>query len=201
MRAAYFVPIVLLLSGCFGGTGARPSPANYDLSAEKIEVDPGPVGMLRLVEVRSPSWLDTTAMQYRLAYAEKTRREAYAGSRWVAPPAGLLEQQLKRRLLAGGGSWSSQPAGCRLGVELDEFIQVFDGPASSHVVLDARATLWAARGDTPVARQRFTVSRLAGGDARSGAVALAAAAGQFGEDIGAWLRQAGGEALSHCRLS
>lgn len=201
MRALLLFPIVLLLSGCFGGTGGRLSPASYDLSSERLEVAVEPAGMLRLVEVRSPSWLDTTAMQYRLAYAEKTRREVYAGSRWVAPPAALLEQQLKRWLLAGGASWTSQQAGCRLGVELDEFIQVFDAPEVSHVVVEARATLWAARGDTAVARQRFELSRPAGADARSGALALDAATRRFGEDIGAWLRQIGSEAMSRCRLS
>lgn len=156
--------------------------------------------MVGQIEVLSPSWLDTTAMQYRLAYADRARREIYAGSRWVAPPAKLLEQQLKRRLLGGVGAVRIQPAGCRLSVELDEFVQVFDAPEMSRVIIEARAALLAPRAATFLARQRFTVIKTASADARSGAVALDAAARQFGEEIEDWLRQGATEIFDRCRL-
>lgn len=191
---------ILLLAGCFGGSGTRPIPANYDLSSAPMAPDSGPPGILRQVEVGAPAWLDTTAMQYRLAYADKARREVYAGSRWVAAPAGLLEQQLKQRLL-GGGSLRIQSAGCRLRVELDEFVQVFTAPETSQVVVEARAALLAPRAETFLARQRFRVVQAAGADARSGAQALDAAARQFGEEIVNWLGRVDGESLDRCRLS
>lgn len=191
---------ILLLAGCFGGTGTRPIPASYDLSSAPMAADSGSPGILRQIEVGAPPWLDTAAMQYRLAYADRARREIYAGSRWVAPPAGLLELQLKQRLL-GGGSPRIQSAGCRLRVELDEFVQVFTAPETSQVAVEARVALLAPRAETLLARQRFRVVLAAGADARSGALALDAAARQFGAEIENWLERVDGEILDRCRLS
>ena len=106
MRAPFLLPLVLFLSACFGGTGARLTAATHDLSSAQPEPGSGQAGILRQVEVQSPPWIDTTTMQYRLSYADRTRREAYAASRWAAPPARLLEQKLKQRLLGGAGSVS-----------------------------------------------------------------------------------------------
>jgi cholesterol transport system auxiliary component len=58
-------------------------------------------------------------MQYRLAYAQATRRQAYVESRWAAQPAQLVELALKRAIRTGeaglaapagcGSSWTSSP--------------------------------------------------------------------------------------------
>lgn len=201
MRALIPLALILLLAACAGGAGSRPSPASYDLSSAVLEPDSGQAGILRQVDVQSPAWIDTPAMQYRLSYADKARREVFAASRWVASPARLLEQQLKQRLLSGAGGLRNQAASCRLRVELDEFVQDFDSPASSQVILAARAVLLAPRHETFLARQHFRVVHAAGADARSGAAALDAAARQFGEEIEDWLRRAGKEVLDRCRLS
>lgn len=201
MRALFLLLIIPLLAACFGGTGARMTPASHDLSSTRPEADSGRIGILRQVEVRSPSWLDTTAMQYRLSYAHRSRREAYAASRWVAPPPRLLEQKLRQRLLGGAGSAPIQAAGCRLRIDLDELVQDFDRPESSQVTLEARVTLLAPRSEALLARQRFRILQAAGADARGGVVALEEATRQFGEEIEDWLRRAGNEVLDRCRLS
>jgi len=200
MRAVLLLPMVLLLSACFGGTGARPNPATHDLSSAQPEADSGRAGLLRQVEVQSPPWLDTTAMQYRLSYADRTRREAYAASRWAAPPSRLLEQKLTRRLLGDAGSIQVQAGGCRLRVDLDEFVQDFTKPENSQAIIEARVTLLAPPSDSFLARQHFRVVQPAGLDARSGVVALEAAARQLGDEIENWLRQRSSETLKHCRL-
>lgn len=201
MRALLFVAGIVLLSGCFGGNGSRLSPASYDLGPAQPAVDSAPAGILRQIEVHAPSWLDTTAMQYRLSYADRNRRQAYAASRWVAPPARLLEQSLGQRLASGAGSLQSRTAGCRLAVELDEFVQDFETPERSQAILEARVTLQPQRGAAFLARQRFRVLQPAGAEARSGAIAMATATRQFGGDIEIWLAQISGETLKYCRLS
>ena len=171
-------PVLLLLTGC--AAVAQP-PARYDLGPAAR----GPSAALALaaISVRSPSWLSTPAMQYRLDYASGARRRAYGDSRWAAAPAELVALTLERRLLTDGPT----AAGCRLALDLDEFVQDFDGPASSRATLEARATLLALRGDGPVARQGFSLRQRAGADATSGVAAFAVATARLGSELAAWL--------------
>lgn len=198
MRASFFVATALLLSACYGGTGVRQTPAIHDLSSAQLENSSGQPGVLRQVEVHSPSWLDTAAMQYRLSYADRTRRETYAASRWAAPPARLLQQKLRQRLLSGPLPF--QADGCRLRVDLDEFVQDYYRPESSQVVIEARVTLLAPRTDTFLARQDFRLIQSAGADARSGVIALEAAVRRFADEIQHWLAQTGSETSKPCRV-
>lgn len=201
MRALILAGIVTLLTGCFGGTGTRMTPAGYDFAVMPAAAETAQPIILGQIEVQSPTWLDTTAMQYRLAYADQARRQAYAESRWVAPPAKLLEHRLKQRLLPV--SMGGQAAGCRLRIELDEFVQVFDAPDSSRALLEMRATLLPPRAQIPLAGRSFRLAPAAGADARAGAAAFAAASMQLGEEIGTWLEHAVGRTpalLERCRL-
>jgi len=199
MRAFVFIPWVLLLSACFGGTVARVTPTAHDLSSDQPQVAPGTALILRQIEVYAPSWLDSPAMYYRLSYADRTQRGTYATSRWAAPPAQLLELKLGQRLLGHPATTQLQSAGCRLRVDLDEFIQDFARPQSSQVVLEVRGTLLAMPADNLLARQRFRVVQAAGADARSGVVGLEAAARQLGDEIESWLMQSGNDVLELCR--
>jgi cholesterol transport system auxiliary component len=54
-------------------------------------------------------------MQYRLAYAQATRRQAYVESRWAAQPAQLVELALKRAIRTGEAGWRRLPAAGRAG--------------------------------------------------------------------------------------
>ena len=73
-----------LLTACAGGRGAGPAVAHYDLGSPRPVAGAG--FPLRAFEVQAAAWLGTPAMQYRLAYADAGRREAYAQSRWASPP-------------------------------------------------------------------------------------------------------------------
>ena len=170
----------IMLSACAGGRPAE-EVAYYDLSAAEAGVATLP--FLRTVEVAAPSWLDSGALQYRLNYRNASQRQVYIRSRWVAAPAELLEQFLKRSLL--GDASRGQ---CRLRLELDEFQQVFDTPEASRGVIEVRASLYGGAGRTQMARQNFHLSHpAASADARGGMAALGAAASDLSRQLRAWL--------------
>jgi cholesterol transport system auxiliary component len=160
-----------------------PNVAYYDLGA----VQPAPnnriVASLRSIDVFAVSWLDSSAMQYRLLYSANQRRQNYAESRWVAPPAELLGHALKKRMLSGeaGGA-------CRLRVDLDEFAQVFDSASASRAALEARVQLIAPSGGEILARRSFHLSRpAASADANGGVTAMAGAVEAFSTEMHDWL--------------
>ena len=175
--------VALLLVGCGSGSKSISSVAYYDLGA----VQPAPnnriVASLRSIDVFAVSWLDSSAMQYRLLYAANQRRQNYADSRWVAPPAELLGHALRKRMLSGetGGA-------CRLRVDLDEFAQVFDSAKASHVLLEARVQVVAPSGGDILARHSFNLSRPAdSADASGGVAALTGAVEAFSTELHDWL--------------
>lgn len=126
-------------------------------------------------------------MQYILAYADASRREAYAESRWVAPPARLLENFLARHLFSGKSETPS--VGCRLRVELDEFVQAYDATEHSRALLEARVMLLPPHGDVILLRRSFRQSPPAGANAHSGVLAFSEASRKLGADIESWLNQ------------
>lgn len=174
---------VLLLAGC--GTGAKSisSVAYYDLGAVKAAPNNRIVASLRSIDVFAVSWLDSSAMQYRLLYAANQRRQNYAESRWAAPPAELLGHALRKRMLSGeaGGA-------CRLRVDLDEFAQFFDSANASRAVLEARVQLVSPGDGEILARRSFSLSRpAASADAGGGVAAMAGAVEAFATEMHDWL--------------
>lgn len=181
MRGLCGLTLALLLAGCVPNNMRQVDAAVFGFG--------DPVGgwaapTLRGVDVAAPSWLGTAAMQYRLDHSEAARRRAYADSRWAAPPAELLEQALRRRALAA----TSGPAlGCRLRVDLDEFVQAFANDQSSRIVLAVRATLL-SRNEQAVASRAFALERpAASADARGGVAAAAAAVQGLASDLAGWI--------------
>ena len=173
----------LLLAGCGVGSKSTSNVAYFDLGA----VQPAPnnriVASLRSIDVFAVSWLDSSAMQYRLLYTANQRRQNYAESRWVAPPAELVGHALRKRMLSGETSGA-----CRLRIDLEEFAQAFDSPSTSRAVLEARVQIVAPTGGDILARRSFSLSRPAGSaDAGGGAVALAAAVEALSTDLHDWL--------------
>jgi len=180
--------LLLGIAGC-AGNGVR-SVAVYDFGAAVApqEARPRRLPPLRQLAVQAPSWLASSAMQYRLAYASGQERASYTLARWAAPPAELLQQLLSRQLMGDAGPPGA--AGCRVNVALDEMIQVFDAPAASRATLQARAFLAAASTGAVLAARGFRVAPAAGADARSGAAGFAAAARTLADELGVWLAAA-----------
>src|SRR5690349_19515086 len=104
----------------------RDPAASYDLgppaAREARQVIPA---VLLVPDVSAPAWLDGNGIVYRLAYDNSARPQAYAGSRWVSPPAALLTQRLRGRLAGAAGGVLTVGDGARadyaLRVELEDF--------------------------------------------------------------------------------
>lgn len=196
--------MVALLGACTGLPKVAPSYSVHDFGG------PDPVAArslgfpLRTVEVVAAPWLTSTAMQYRLAYAQATRRQAYVESRWAAQPAQLVELAVKRAIRTGE---AGAAGACRLRIDLDEFAQVFDGEAASRGVVEARAFLLAPRTDQIVASRSFSLARpAASADALGGVSALRGGVQQLGSELFGWLdgldqegaARSGGSLRSRC---
>ncbi|WP_168735192.1 ABC-type transport auxiliary lipoprotein family protein [Pseudothauera rhizosphaerae] len=171
------------LAGCTGLGEPPPDMALFDLgSSAPLALDNAhrPAS----VDVRAPSWLTTSAMQYRLAYADPQRRLAYGESRWAATPAEMLMVALDRALRVPGAGDS----GCRLRVELDEFAQVFSAADASELRIAVRATLLPSRGETPVAGRDLAVGvATRSADAHGGVAAAQGAVRELAAELGNWL--------------
>lgn len=176
-----------------GGLPQRASvPAIYDLGLAAA-VSPAPAVIPAQIDVRGPSWLATSAMQYRLEYREPAQRQLFAESRWAAPPAEMLQ----RRLLQALSAPSSSGGGCRLRLEIDEFTQAFDAPESSAAVIIARAELLPPRGENVVARRAFAMREPAtSADAKGGVTAFRRAGDRLANEITGWMD---GAAMAACR--
>lgn len=150
------------------------------------------------IEVRAPSWLASSAMQYRLDYQVPAGRQSYAESRWAGQPAEMLQ-----RLLAGQlGGTRANSNGCRLRIELDEFAHVFDSPESSRAHILARAAILPPREEAPLVRELFSIRVDAPSpNAVGGVEAHREAARTLVRDLGQWLEEANLEpaVVGECR--
>jgi cholesterol transport system auxiliary component len=164
--------LAFALAACAPGPRPAPDIAYYDLGNVSAGPNSPATAGLRSIEVFAPSWLDSPALQYRLAYQAGQRRQSYAASRWVAPPAEMLRHAL---------------GACRLRLDLDEFAHVFEGPQASQAVVELRAQLLAPGGRL-LARYALRASRPAASpDAKGGVAAFAGAVEELAAGLYAWL--------------
>ena len=79
-----------LLFGCTALPDKPARPAVFDFGPGPLNLTlatPGKQSALSLEEVQAPTALDSSAMLYRLAYANATELRPYAQARWSMPPA------------------------------------------------------------------------------------------------------------------
>lgn len=194
-RAMYLV--ACLIPGCASLPSAPVRPAVYDFGPGALTAPAtarSDLPPIVLQEVRAPPALDSTAVLYRLAYADAQQLRPYALARWSMPPAQLVRQRLRESLSPGRAvvdpGESSVPLALR--VELQEFSQLFDTAQTSSGFVRLRATLIEVKGgaDRLVAQQLFAVQRPAASpDAPGGVRALMTATDAAVEQIGAWLQR------------
>jgi cholesterol transport system auxiliary component len=166
----------------FGPALAQPSvPAS---TASTASLPPA----LALAEVDANAALESTAVVYRLAYADARQLRPYALARWSMPPAQLVRLRLRDALAANGPvlSGTDSAAIWVLKVELDEFSQVFDAPASSSGVVRLRATLLRAN-QWVGQRSIWARAPATSADAAGGAKALAAATDDAAKQLAEWV--------------
>ena len=204
IRRLFTLAAFATLAGCSLLPDKPVREFSYDLGPQPVaEASVSPRGApLVLPDVEVQGALESTALFYRLGYADAFQLRPYAYAKWSAPPAQLIRQRLRdhlgqdRPVLDSAAAASLARRGGTtppvLRVELEEFSQVFDSQATSQGVLRLRCTLLenSAAGERLVAQRTFTVQRLAAtADAAGGVRALSAATDAAAAEIGAWLRQ------------
>lgn len=176
------------LGGC-ASFGVVPEPFSiYDIGPQGDA--PIPVAVpLADIDAVAPSWLSSSAMQYRLVPEHPLERRAYTNSRWAGMPSEMVRIVVGRVIQAKPASNGS---GCRLRVSVDEFIQRFDSVTTSAAVIELRASLLAPRTDAVLAQQAFAVEVPApSADAAGGVVAMRAGVNQLAVDTARWLESLG----------
>ncbi|MCW8174496.1 ABC-type transport auxiliary lipoprotein family protein [Verminephrobacter aporrectodeae] len=205
--------ILPALSGCSTLLDAPVRPVHYDFGPSPVVAAPAeqraPLPALALADVQAPGLPEgSSAVLYRLAYADARQLHAYSQARWSQPPAQLLQQRLRERLGqrrailrdddAGAPVRDTLPQGGRLPlvlrVELEEFSQRFSSPTESAAVVQLRATLIERGpvGETLRGQRVFSVQRPAGSaDAVGGVAALVQASTQLADELAQWVEQIG----------
>lgn len=166
---------------------------------------------LELSPVQASTALSSSAVLYRLSYADAQQLKPYTLARWSMPPAQLIGQRLReglgqRRAILSPGDISqtrptrqaaSAPATLQepllnLRLELEEFSQIFETPDKSIGLLRLRATVMQRNSTAEVllAQRSFVVQHNApSADASGGVRALTLATDQVIGEIEAWLEQ------------
>jgi len=216
-RLGVLLLAVLSLGAC---TLPRPGavPVVYDFGPGALQNSPAPhlnrLPPLEFSAAQSNPSLNSTAVLYRLAYADAQQLKPYALARWSMPPTQLIAQRLRehlgqqRAIVARGdvppatpprsGASAASSSNSRrepphhLQVELEEFSQLFESPQSSSAMLRLRATL-TQRGTAVegLVAQRSFITRVSAltPDASGGVHALTGACDQLAREIEAWLAQ------------
>ncbi len=190
MRHFLTIVFCLFLASCYGAgkRGGDSALAIYDFGPPVVEdrTVPGRRGDLS-VEVRAPLWFDSLGIDYRLLYDEPKRLRDYTRSRWAGPPAQMVQQRLIQQLgLVPAGQGRTR---CVLRVDIDEFIQIFDAPTTSHGVIQGRVQLL-DRSRTRLAGYELRIEKPAvSADARGGVAALTVAVDQLVADLLGWEQQ------------
>ncbi len=201
-RVSFVLFLILALSGCALQNPA-PRVVVYDFGPGPLSsAAPAPnkvLPALVLEMMEAPAALDSTAVLYRLAYADSQQLRPYALARWSMTPAQLLRQHFRQQLSQqrallnpGDGSGPGAAKPLLLQLELEEFSQLFESADKSSGLLRLRATLTraGAKGGHWLAQRNLTVQRNAStADAAGGVQALAAATEAAAQELDQWLKE------------
>lgn len=194
------------LAGC-GALPEKPTrPTLYDFGPGVLSsaTTPGPYTQppVVLAEVDPSASFDSTAILYRLGYADAHQLRPYAMARWSAPPALIVRQRLRELLGKDRLVLDSEEAAALerrngrkprvLRVELEEFTHYFESTDKSVGLVRLRVTLLdnTPGGERLVGQRVVSMTRPAPtADAPGGVRALADASDAAGQELAAWLRQ------------
>lgn len=148
-----------------------------------------------IAEAKSPVWLNSNAIQYRLAYREPTQSYQYANSRWAAAPATLLTHHIRNSIATATNNRilsasDNVRADFILHLELEEFSQIFDAIDKSHVIIRLRVSLINRSSRLLKAQHSFNIKLAAPTANAAGAVqALTESSDKLTGDLIAWLAE------------
>lgn len=220
-RGLFLIYISVFLAGC-SAPRASNTPVVYDFGPGAMQTLAttriAPLPPLELNTPQTSVALNSTAVLYRLAYADAQALKPYALARWSMPPAQLIGQRLRERLgqhravMAPGDMALAKPARATsaalvpaasakpaqtevvlsLRLDLEEFSQLFDSPDTSHGLLRLRATVTqrSVTGESLLGQRSFVILQNAPSpDASGGVRALTLATDQAVQEIEVWLGQ------------
>ena len=193
LAAAGLLTFAAVLVGCSALPDKPVRPTVYDFGPGAVAVQPANrmalLPALALDEVQASAAQDSTAVLYRLTYADAQSLKPYAQARWSMTPAQLLRQRLREHLglrravlnpgegNASGATVATRPDSITtpaatpattsatppvlLRVELEEFTQLFESPTASTGLLRLRATALRAspQGEKLLGQRSFIVQR------------------------------------------
>ena len=201
--------IAIFVAGCSALPTPPARPVHYDFGPGTVAPAPtdrrAPLPPLALADVEAPGLAEgSTAVLYRLAYADARQLRPYQQARWSLPPAQLVQQRLRvhlgqRRAVLTLESGAAQArAGGKLPtvlrVDLEEFSQIFTSTTESAGLVRLRATLSdsAEAGEALLGQRVFVVQRPASSaNAAGGTQALAEATHQVAQELARWVEQLG----------
>jgi cholesterol transport system auxiliary component len=198
MKVRLLIPMLFLLTGCSVFHKPSPSMAVYDfgiqsLTQNKLLQPNQQRKSLLIADATTPSWLDNTAIHYRLLHNNPLQLYSYANSKWVSPPAAILTQQIRDRIVANTHEHviknsSTAKTNYILHIELEEFIQIFESLQSSHVSITLRASLIERNSRSLFAQKNFNIKEKAPTADAAGAVsAFGFASNQLINELIEWL--------------
>ncbi|MFB3080600.1 MAG: ABC-type transport auxiliary lipoprotein family protein [Nitrosomonadaceae bacterium] len=201
MRKLY-VLLSIWLAGCTIMPQAQTPVSIYDFGLQQVSSTYNTSNQqqqlwtsLLIAEATSPVWLDSQAIQYRLAYRDPTQSYNYANNRWAAAPATLLTHRIRNRIAAvTNDKIVSTSDGTRadftLRLELEEFSQVFDAVDKSHVIIRLRASLIHRSSRSLRAQRNFSMEQATPTANAAGAVqALTESSDKLIENLIDWLTE------------
>lgn len=200
IKALVLILTLHLLSGCAVFHKSPAAISIYDFGLQpsqqtqnKLQSSSQKRKSILIANATTPLWLDNTAIHYRLLYHNPSQSYHYANSRWIAPPAALLTQQLRDRIVSRTNEQvikdsSTAKTDYILHIELEEFIQVFDTAKDSHVLIGLRASLIERNSRHLFAQKDFNIKeKTSTADAAGAVSALGAASNQLTNELIGWL--------------
>ena len=190
--------LFVCLSGCALWPEKRDPSTVFDLGPQRSygseAVNPHAIEAILLIPPVSASpWLDNPGIQYRLAYRDGSRPDAYAQHRWVMTPAQLFTERLRARFAGASRGVVTAQDGAKadyaLRIELEDFSQSFDAAQSSKVTVRVRASLIDVNTRALHAQRSFSTDRPAAPNAPGAAQSLAAASDAVIENLLIWTAQ------------
>lgn len=200
IKALVLILILHLLPGCAVFHKSPAAISIYDFGLQqsqqtqhKLQPSPQQRKSILIANATTPPWLDNTAIHYRLLYHNPAQSYHYANSRWIAPPAALLTQQIRDRVVSTTNEQvikdsSTAKTDYILHIELEEFVQAFDTAKDSHVVIGLRASLIERNSRYLFAQKDFNIKeKTPTADAAGAVSALGAASNQLINELIGWL--------------
>jgi cholesterol transport system auxiliary component len=188
MKKTLICLAVVLLAGC--ATGSKQPVEIYDFGIPDSAAPP-PGQDVFVADIRAAEWLGTSEMLYRLEYRNPRNLAPYSASRWAAAPAQMLTIRL-RQSVGNGTAARGRQVKCTLALFLSEFSQVFKNNQDSRAIMHLRATLTDSATTERALVREFRVERPAPSpDAAGEAAAFGEIATSVGDELNAWIAQAG----------